>query len=150
MLAHADTVSDLAARHGVSRKFIYQQTHKARAALADAFSPAVPDDKVLFELALAKAWLRQVIVGLTLICRGSYRGIVEFLRDLLGASISVGCIHDVLHAATREASAVNHDQDVSGIRVGLHDEVFQGATPVLAGVDAASTYCYLLAAEQRL
>jgi hypothetical protein len=32
--------------------------------------------------------------------------------------------------------------------VGLHDEIFQGATPVLAGVDAASTYCYLLAAEQ--
>jgi len=33
--------------------------------------------------------------------------------------------------------------------VGLHDEIFQGATPVLAGVDAASTYCYLLAAEHR-
>jgi hypothetical protein len=33
--------------------------------------------------------------------------------------------------------------------VGLHDELFQGATPVLAGVDAASTYCYLLAAEHR-
>ena len=32
---------------------------------------------------------------------------------------------------------------------GLHDETFQGATPVLAGVDAASTYCYLLAAEER-
>ena len=33
--------------------------------------------------------------------------------------------------------------------MGLHDEIFQGATPVLAGVDAASTYCYLLMAEQR-
>jgi len=41
------------------------------------------------------------------------------------------------------------NQDLSGIRVGLHDEIFQGATPVLAGVDAASTYCYLLAAEHR-
>ena len=52
-LARSETVSDLAARHGVSRKFVYQQTHKARAALADAFSPAVPDDEVLFELAVA-------------------------------------------------------------------------------------------------
>jgi len=43
----------------------------------------------------------------------------------------------------------NHDQDLSGIRVGLHDEIFHGATPVLAVVDAASTYCYLLAAEER-
>jgi len=29
-----------------------------------------------------------------------------------------------------------------------HDELFQGTTPVLAGVDAASTYCYILTAEQ--
>jgi len=55
----------------------------------------------------------------------------------------------VLQAATRQASAINQQQDLSGIRVGLHDEIFQGATPVLAGVDAASTYCYLLAAEER-
>ena len=148
VLAHAETVSDLAARHGVSRKFVYQQTQKARVALADAFSPAVPDDKVLFELAATKAWLRQVIVGLVLICRGWYRGAVEFVRDLLGVSISVGCVHDVLQSATRQAG-INRQQGLSGNRVGLHDEIFQGATPVLAGVDAASTYCYLLAAEQR-
>ncbi|MGI4943866.1 MAG: hypothetical protein ACRYHQ_25435 [Janthinobacterium lividum] len=104
---------------------------------------------MLFELAVTKAWLRQLIVGLVLICRSSYRGVVEFLRDLLGVAISIGCVHDVLQAATRQASAINRDQDLSGIRVGLHDELFQGATPVLAGVDAASTYCYLLAAEDR-
>ncbi len=148
-LARSETVSDLAARHGVSRKFVYQQTHKARAVLDDAFSPAVPDSEVLFELTVTKAWLRQVIVGLTLICRSSYRGVVEFLRDLLGLPVSVGCVHNVLRLATRQASAINQGQDLSGIRVGLHDEIFQGATPVLAGVDAASTYCYLLAAEER-
>ena len=104
---------------------------------------------MLFELAVTKTWLRQVIVGLTLICRSSYRGVVEFLRDLLGVPVSVGCVHDVLQAATRQADIINRQQDLSGIRVGLHDEIFQGATPVLAGVDATSTYCYLLAAEQR-
>jgi len=147
-LAQSATISDLAARHGVSRKFVYQQTHKARAALDDAFSSATPDHEVLFELAVTKAWLRQVIVGLPLTCRSSYRGVVEFLRDLLGVPVSLGCVHDVLEAATRQASAINCDQDLSGIRVGLHDEIFQGAMPVLAGVDAQSTYCYLLAAEQ--
>ena len=96
--------------------------------MADAFSPATPDDEVLFELPVTKAWLRQVIVGLTLICRGSYRGVVEFLRDLLGVPVSVGCVHDVLQAATRQAGVINHDQDLSGSRVGLHDEIFQGAT----------------------
>ena len=148
-LAGSETVTDLAARHGVSRKFVYQQTHKARAVLDDAFASAAPDSAVLFELAVTKAWLRQIIVALALIGRSSYRGIVEFLRDLLGITISIGCVHDVLQAATRQARAINHDQDLSGIRVGLHDEIFQGATPVLAGVDAASTYCYLLVAEDR-
>ncbi len=148
-LARSETVSDLAVRHGVSRKLVYGQTHKAAAALDDAFLSATPDDEVLFEVAVTKAWLHQVIVGLTLICRSSYRGVVEFLRDLLGLSISVGSVHSVLEAATLQAGAINRDQDLSRIRVGLHDEIFQGATPVLAGVDAASTYCYLLTAEER-
>jgi hypothetical protein len=148
-LAGSETVSDLASRHGVSRKFVYQQAHKARTALDEAFSPTVREDEVLFELAVTGAWLRQVIVGLTLICRSSYRGVVEFLRDLLGLPVSLGHVHDVLQAATRQASVVNGEPDLSGIRVGLHDEIFQGGTPVLAGVDARSTYCYLLVAEQR-
>jgi len=148
-LARSETVSDLAAGHGVSRKFVYQQTHKAVAALDGAFISATPDDEVLFEVVVTKTWLRQVIVGLTLICHSSYRGVVEFLRDLLGLSISVGTVHQVLHSATRQADIINRQQDLSGIRVGLHDEIFHGATPVLAGVDANSTYCYLLAAEER-
>src|SRR5919202_597583 len=147
-LAGSETVSGLAARHGGSRQFVHRQVHQARTALEDAFSSATMDGAVLFELAVTGAWLRQVIVGLALICRSSYRGVVEFLRDLLGVPVSLGRVHDVLQAATRQASAINHDQDLSGIRVGLHDEIFQGATPVLAGVDAASTYCYLLAAER--
>ena len=95
-LARSETVSDLAARHGVSRKFVYHQTHRASTALDNAFLPATPDDEVLFELTVTKAWLHQVIVGLTLICRGSYRGVVEFLRDLLGVPVSLSCVHDVL------------------------------------------------------
>jgi hypothetical protein len=104
-LARSETVSDLAARQEVSRKFIYQQTHKARAALDDAFVSATPDDEVLFELTLTKAWLRQVIVALTLICRSSYRGVVEFLRDLLGVPISVGCVHDGSLTVSEPANA---------------------------------------------
>jgi len=92
-LARSETVSDLAARHRASRKFAYQQTHNAVAALDGAFMSATPDDEVLFALTVTKTWLRQVIVGLTLICHSSYRGVVEFLRDLLGFSISVGTVH---------------------------------------------------------
>jgi hypothetical protein len=123
-LARSARVSDLAARHGVSRKFVYQQSHKARTALDDAFTPTTRDDAVLFELTVSRTWLRQVIVGLALICHSSYRGIGEFLRDLLGVAISVGTVHDVLQAATQQAGVINREQDLSGIRVGLHDEIF--------------------------
>jgi hypothetical protein len=146
-LARSAPVSDLAAFHGTSRKFVYQQMHKAGAALDDAFLSAAPDEEVLFTLTVSKTWLRQVIVGLALICHSSYRGIIEFLRDLLGVTISVGTVHDVLQLVTQQAGGINREQDLSGIRVGLHDEIFHGGKPVLAGVDAHSTYCYLLAAE---
>ena len=72
----------------------------------------------------------------------------RFIRDLLGVSVSLGAVHDTLQSAARQAGVINDGEDLSGIRVGLHDEIFQGSTPVLAGVDAASTYCYLLVAEQ--
>src|SRR4051794_32117404 len=101
-LAGSETVCDLAARHGVSRKFVYQQRHKTRAALDDAFSSTTPDEEVLFELGVTKTWLRQVIVALPLICRSSYRGVVEFLRDLLGLPVSLDHVHDVLQAAARQ------------------------------------------------
>src|SRR3954470_15492174 len=94
-LARSATISDLSARHGVSRKFIYQQTDKARTALDDAFMSAAPGDEVLFEVAVTKTWLRQVIVGLTLICRGSYRG-----RRGVPAR-PVGGVHQHRHRSSR-------------------------------------------------
>ena len=147
-LARSATISDLAVQHDASRKFVYQQMRKAGAALDDAFLSAAPDQEVLFTLMVTKTWLRQVIVGLALICHSSYRGIVEFLRDLLGISISVGSVHQVLQFVTQNAGVLNRDQDLSGIRVGLHDEIFHDGKPVLTGVDAASTYCYLLVTAQ--
>jgi hypothetical protein len=82
--------------------------------------------------------------------RSSYRGVKELLRDLFNIPISVGTIHNRLQSAAGQACAINRSQNLSAIRVGLHDEIFQGSMPVLAGVDAASTYCYLLAdAEHR-
>jgi hypothetical protein len=67
---------------------------------------------------------------------------------LMGVSMSMGTIRNVLLSAAQQAGVINREQDLSGLRVGLHDEIFQGAIPVLAGIDAASTYCYLLVAAQ--
>jgi hypothetical protein len=147
-LSGSETVSALAGQHDVSRKFIYAQTRKAGAALDEAFPCGAPDEQVLFDLPVSRRWLNQVQLALTMICRSSFRGVTEFMRDLLGVPISVGSVCNLHQWAAQQAAVINRTQDLAGIRVGLHDELFQGTQPVLAGVDAASTYCYLLAAEQ--
>jgi hypothetical protein len=113
-LAGSEAVSDLAARHGVSRKFVYEQTHKARTTLDSAFLPAAAETEGLFRLTVTKAWLRQVIVALPLICHSSYRGVIEFPRDLLGVSISVGTVHDMLQSGTAASSGVKRLQPLAG------------------------------------
>jgi len=95
VLAGAETVSDLARQHEVSRKFLYQQVHTAEQALSQAFAPPpTPSDKVLFYLPVTKAWLRQLVLGLVLICHSSTRGVVELLRDLFDYRISLGSVHN--------------------------------------------------------
>src|ERR1700680_2766494 len=148
-LAGAEPISALAARHGVSRPLVYRQMHKASAALDNLFAPAQTADqnKVLFSLPVTKRWLEQVTLALTMIGHASMRGVMEFMNDLLGVSISLGNVHNIHQRAALQAITINDSIDLSAIRGGLHDEIFQGSQPVLTGIDAASTYCYLLAAE---
>ena len=147
-LAGTATITGLADQHNVSRKFVYEQANKASVALDEVFASGVPDNEVLFELPVTKTWLRQLTLSLTLICHSSYRGVVELMRDMLGVPISEGTVHNVHQTAARQAGSINRGMDLSPIRVGLHDEIFKGSQPVLAGVDARSTYCYLLAAVE--
>ena len=144
VLSRSQPISHLASTHQVSRKFVYQQGDKAQRSLNKSFEPTPADDEVLFHLPVTKNWLYQLILGLVLICHCSYRGVVELFRDLFDTSISIGTIHNRLEAAAVKATEINQAQDLSGIEVGLHDEIFQSNRPVLVGVDAASTYCYLL------
>ena len=143
-LAGSELVSRVAEREGVSRKFIYRQKHKADIALDHAFSPAGEASNVLFYLPVTKAWLKQLVVSLILICHSSYRGVIRLLQDLFDTPASLGDIHNLLKAVAGQAGILNATQDLSPIRVGLHDEIFQGGRPVLTGLDADSTYCHVL------
>jgi len=134
----------VAARAQVSRKFLYRQKRTAETALNQAFVPAQADSSVLFHLPVTAAWLDQLLMSLVLICHSSYQGVIRLLQDLFDTRISLGDIHNLIKAAAQRAGAINAAQDLSPIRVGLYDEIFQGSQPVLAGADSASTYCYLL------
>src|SRR4051794_4465747 len=89
VLAGAETVSELARQHEVSRKSLYQQAHTAEQALSHAFAPTPKPDEVLFSLPVTRAGLRQLVLALVLICQSSTRGVVELLRDLFDHPISL-------------------------------------------------------------
>lgn len=139
----------LAQQHQVSRKFVYQQLDIALDAVEQAFATR-PDEKekVLFYLPVTKAWIRQFVLALVLIGHSSLRAVVEILRDLFDYSISLGTVHNIVQHAVATAELLNEQQDLSTIRIGAHDELFQASDPVLVGVDAHSTYCYLLSPEE--
>jgi hypothetical protein len=152
-LAGSQPITTLADRFDVSRKFVYQQSHKAEEALNKAFSPdpwANADDQLLFYLPVTKAWLKQLVLALILICHSSFRGVVELLRDLFDWRLSVGTFYHIVQAAIKQASPYNAQQHLANVRVGAHDEIYQAGQPVLVGVDAHSTYCYLLSLEDNL
>jgi len=127
---------------------VSHQVHTAQQALQQAFEPSSPRDDVLFYLPVTKAWLRQLVLALVLICHSSYRGVVELLADLFDYSMSLGNVHNIVRSAMPQARWINQQYDLSAVGIGTHDEIFQASDPVLVGVDTASTFCYLLSWEE--
>jgi hypothetical protein len=149
-VAGTQTVTRLADEFDVSRKFVYQQAATAQAALEDAFTaPARADNEVLFYLPVTKTWLRQAALGLILICHSSYRGVVEFYRDLLDVRLQVGTVHNIVRAAVDQARPYNLGQNLAPVDFAGLDEIFQNRQPVLVGADITSTYCFLLSRDDQ-
>jgi len=148
VLVRTEPLSHLAQNHGVSRKFLYQQAAKASEALDEAFMPPDDDEKVIFYLPVTKNWIRQFVLALILICHSSFRGVIDILKAMFDYhDMSLGTIHHIVQQAVVSARRVNDSQDLSGIAIGDHDEIYQANRPVLVGMDHRSTYCYLLAVE---
>ncbi|MBA3239324.1 MAG: hypothetical protein H0T62_13410 [Parachlamydiaceae bacterium] len=139
-------ISHIAERYAVSRKFVYEQKVKAEEAIHEAFSEQSSEpDKVLFYIPVTKKWLIQVVLALIFICLASYQGVIEFFRDIFDCKISKGSVQ---HEHLQKAKEINQLQDLSRVRAGLHDEIYQAGEPVLVGCCARSTYCYLLSLEE--
>lgn len=150
-VAQTSKITELAKNNGTSRKFIYQQKEKAEDALEQAFRTKKPEDNavsVLFHLPVTKEWIAQFVLAQILIARCPYQGVIEIFRDLFNYDISKGTIHNIVYRALDLSKIINRQQDLSGVTVGLHDEIYQAGDPVLAGVCAHTTYCYLLSLEE--
>ncbi len=148
VLARNEPVVRLAVRNDVSRNFLYRQADKASEALDAAFASDPKDEDVLFHLPVTKEWIRQFVLSLVLEGHSSYRNVIAILDGVLDyRKISLGGIHNILQDAVNKARVINESQDLSSIRVGALDEIFQAGAPVLVGMDVVSTYCFLLALE---
>ena len=143
-VAGVATITKLANDADTSRKFIYAQKQKAETALDKAFSEEATEDKVLFYIPVTTKWLTQAVLALIFICRGSYQGVKKLFRDLLDCEISKGTVHNIVYEHLEKAKKINRQQDLSQVKKGLHDEIYQAGDPVLVGCCADSTYCYLL------
>ncbi len=142
-------ISQIAADQQVSRKFVYQQLHQAQDALDHAFAPPAGEPpQLLFWLPVTKPWLRQLVLGLTLICHSSLRGVQNLVADLFDHALSLGQIHNILHDAVANARRINTRENLQAVRIAALDEIFQAGRPVLVAADVASTYCCLLSLEE--
>lgn len=146
-LARTTPLTELAARHDVSRKFVYRQADKAQKVLDTAFADASDEQTVLFNLPVTKEWLRSFVIAQLLIGHSAYRGVVEILHDLFDQELSVGTVHNIVRQATARARTLQAAERLDRVRVGAHDEIFQGQAPILVGADVESTFVYLLGEE---
>ena len=125
MQSSPQTITAIANREGVSRKFLYQQQKKGKEALELGFNKPKEESDILYWIRVTKNWIFQVILALIFICHSSYRGVVEFLRDLFDYPISVATVHNRVNSVVEKAQKINKSQDLSGVKVGLNDEIFQ-------------------------
>ncbi|OED49426.1 hypothetical protein ACH42_01795 [Endozoicomonas sp. (ex Bugula neritina AB1)] len=145
----AHNISRVAQQHKVSRNTVYAQKNRIEAAVNDAVMDTDTDDKVLFHLPVTKAFLHQVVLGILLVCKGSYRNVQLFLQDVFDTEISLGTIFNIHDAACQKATEINNAYDLATIEQSASDEIYHRNKPILAVVDIKSRYCASLTSEDR-
>jgi hypothetical protein len=109
--------------------------------------PAPDPQPTLFWLALTPQRIEQLVLMLVLVGHSSYRAAREILATIFHYPLSIGSIHNLVQKAASRAAEINRQEDrrlLCRIAAGAHDEIFQGQSPALVGVDLDSGYCYLL------
>jgi hypothetical protein len=138
-------ISHIAELHDVSRKYVYQQKEIALGGISSAFEESVPEDeKVLFYIPVTKKWVDQFVLSATLTGKASCQGVSDLLRDLCDYDMCRATVHNILYKHMEKIAAVNSQKDLSQVKAGAHDEIYQAGKPILVGCCTRSLYCYLL------
>ena len=95
-------------------------------------------------IAANEQFYEKIVISMALDGSASEEGIQRFLETNFHKHFSIGKISQILNQAADRAAEFDESIDLSGIRQGANDEIFQCGTPVLTGIDPISTYIYLL------
>lgn len=147
-ISRKQPIVDIAQHYDCSRTTVYKQQEKIIQAANKAYEDE--NNEILFYIPVTKKFIQQLVVGLFLICKSSYRDIMFFLKDIINYDLSIGSVFNILDEFADKAILLNQSYDFSKITVSAADEAFHRDKPILAVVDIASRFCALLAnAEQR-
>ena len=134
-----NSVMSIAEEYKTNREFVYSQ--KAR------IQQLIESDEKLMEtpvIILDKQMIEKIILGCMLVCKGSTENAQQFLDWVFKKWVSIGKISTIINVAASKAEEWNSSIDLGSIKIGANDEIFQGNSPVLVGVDPATTFTYLL------
>lgn len=149
-------VSSIADQYKISRTYVYNLKDNASRLIygmeqnplqaVDIFcETCIPDIQII---AADEPFYEKMIISLALDGFASEEGIQRFLAANFQKHFSIGKISRILNRAADRAAEFDASIDLSGIRQGANDEIFQCGMPVLTGIDPVSTYIYLLQQEE--
>lgn len=134
-------VSEIAQEFQASREWVYQQKERVQNHIDSIDNGPGPVPSI----SLDGRFEKRMILSLSLDCHASAEGIQRTFSSVFGMHVSIGKISSVLEEASERAQLFDSQVPLGSITQGANDEIFQGDTPVLTGIDPESTYTYLLA-----
>ena len=134
-------VSQIAEEFHSSRQYVYQQKKRV---LDDGNSMDMESASVPV-LPLDERFIKRMVLSLSLDCHAPAEGIQRTFSSVFNMHISIGKISAILQEASERAQLFDSQIPLDSISQGANDEIFQGNTPILTGIDPESTYIYLLA-----
>lgn len=132
-------VNEIADEWGINREFVYSQKRRIQS-IIEINKNYVNKDIIVLDEKLKE----KMIVACMLICGASTEHTQQFLFTVFNVWVSIGKISRIINEAASKAQEWNSSIDLSGIKIGANDEIFQGKTPVIVGVEPISSFTYMM------
>ena len=133
-------VAEIVKTSGMSRSYVYEQKGNVQ----NHIKTLTEQHESVQMIELTPEFKKRLIISAALDCGAPMSGIQRVFETVLCTPVSIGYISGVIAEASERAQKFDDGLSLEGIRQGANDEIFQGSTPILTGIDPESTYVYLL------